>query len=69
MNENKTSSMLQRLPLILAVTAASYGLNVQAQSSPRAERSGAPRHASAALSGTTTASVLERMREDLAAQD
>ena len=29
MNEQKTSSMLQRLPLILAVTAASYGLPMQ----------------------------------------
>ena len=32
MNENKTMSILQRLPLVLAVTAASYGLNLaQAQ--------------------------------------
>lgn len=32
MNQDKTTSILQRLPLILAVTAASYGLNVsQAQ--------------------------------------
>ena len=28
MNENKTMSILQRLPLVLAVTAASYGLNL-----------------------------------------
>lgn len=34
MNENKTVSMLQRIPVILAVTAASYGLPLQAQSSP-----------------------------------
>jgi hypothetical protein len=26
MNENRTTSILQRLPVILAVTAASYGL-------------------------------------------
>jgi hypothetical protein len=26
MNENRTLSILQRLPIILAVTAASYGL-------------------------------------------
>jgi hypothetical protein len=26
MNQNKTASILQRLPVILAVTAASYGL-------------------------------------------
>jgi hypothetical protein len=31
MNESKTSSMLQRVPVILAVTAASYGLQVPAQ--------------------------------------
>lgn len=31
MNEPKTSSMLQRVPVILAVTAASYGLQVPAQ--------------------------------------
>ncbi|MBI2768717.1 MAG: hypothetical protein HYX47_03795 [Burkholderiales bacterium] len=32
MNETKTVSMLQRIPVILAVTAASYGLNTsQAQ--------------------------------------
>jgi hypothetical protein len=30
MNETRTSSMLQRLPIILAVTAASYGLQVPA---------------------------------------
>lgn len=31
MNERKTPSMLQRVPVILAVTAASYGLPLQAQ--------------------------------------
>ncbi len=31
MKEQKTTSILQRLPVILAVTAASYGLQVQAQ--------------------------------------
>lgn len=30
MSERRTTSMLQRLPLILAVTAASYGLPLQA---------------------------------------
>lgn len=29
MNDNKTRSMLQRIPMILAVTAASYGLPLQ----------------------------------------
>lgn len=28
MNERKTTSMLQRIPVILAVTAASYGLQL-----------------------------------------
>ncbi len=31
MNENRTLSILQRIPVILAVTAASYGLQSQAQ--------------------------------------
>jgi len=31
MNERKTISMLPRVPVILAVTAASYGLPLQAQ--------------------------------------
>lgn len=31
MNERKTFSMLQRVAVILAVTAASYGLPLQAQ--------------------------------------
>ena len=30
MNENRTASILQRLPVILAVTAASYGLTLPA---------------------------------------
>lgn len=34
MNENKTSSMLQRLPVILAVTAASYGLQLPVNAKP-----------------------------------
>ena len=29
MNETRTTSMLQRVPVILAVTAASYGLPLQ----------------------------------------
>lgn len=31
MNETKTASMLRRIPVILAVTAASYGLQVPQQ--------------------------------------
>lgn len=36
MNDNKTSSMLQRLPVILAVTAASYGLQLPVNANPLA---------------------------------
>ena len=32
MTENRTGSILQRVPLILAVTASSYGLPLQSQS-------------------------------------
>lgn len=34
MNDNKTRSMLQRIPVILAVTAASYGLPLQSHATP-----------------------------------
>jgi len=56
MNERRTMSILQRVPVILAVTAASYGLPLQAQSAtqrsagnepisrPAAASSHAPRH-------------------------
>ena len=47
MNERKTSSMLQRVPVILAVTAASYGLQLP----PTIGRLG-----SQGLSGTVAAS-------------
>lgn len=36
MSDNKTSSMLQRLPVILAVTAASYGLQLPVNAKPAA---------------------------------
>lgn len=35
MNERRTMSMLQRVPVILAVTAGSYGLPLQAQPAAR----------------------------------
>lgn len=65
MNEHRTTSILKRLPVILAVTAASYGLPSQAQTQ-RTERNGDARHA---VAGVAAASALERMREDLALQD
>lgn len=44
MNENKTLSILHRLPVVLAVTAASYGLNVsQAQTVTGASHDSKPR--------------------------
>ncbi|MBC5768268.1 hypothetical protein [Ramlibacter albus] len=33
--ETRTMSMLQRIPVILAVTAASYGLTLNVQSPPQ----------------------------------
>ena len=45
MNEHKTSSsILQRLPVVLAVTAASYGLNIgQAQAGASSGHDNKPR--------------------------
>ncbi|HZY19476.1 MAG TPA: hypothetical protein VFE82_13445 [Ramlibacter sp.] len=40
MNERKTSSMLQRVPVILAVTAASYGLQLPPSVAGRASAQG-----------------------------
>jgi hypothetical protein len=49
MNENKTLSILHRLPVVLAVTAASYGLNVsQAQTTTGASHANKPRVATQA---------------------
>ncbi|MES2999663.1 MAG: hypothetical protein V4787_03155 [Pseudomonadota bacterium] len=67
MNENRTTSILQRLPVILAVTAASYGLNAQAQAQ-RTERGERAQHTVSAKSDEG-ANALERMREAIAAQD
>lgn len=44
MNDNKTLSILHRLPVVLAVTAASYGLTIsQAQSAAGAGLDAKPR--------------------------
>jgi hypothetical protein len=50
MSETRTASMLQRVPVILAVTAASYGLKLQ----PAGERTraAAPRHGNGRPQGT-----------------
>jgi hypothetical protein len=51
MNESRTESMLQRVPVILAVTASSYGLSLQAggtgKSQSAASRHGRPQQAGA----------------------
>jgi hypothetical protein len=40
MNETKTASMLQRVPVILAVTASSYGLELKAGGTRKPEAGG-----------------------------
>ena len=45
MNENRTASILQRLPLILAVTAASYGLTLPASARLATHSQGKIQHA------------------------
>ncbi|MDB5943319.1 MAG: hypothetical protein JWQ13_2885 [Ramlibacter sp.] len=55
MNENKTLSILQRLPLILAVTAASYGLNVS-----QAQTAGSTTHDSKARTSAHTPAQAKR---------
>ena len=40
MNENRTTSILQRVPAILAVTANSYGLELRASGTRRPEAAG-----------------------------
>jgi hypothetical protein len=59
MNESKTASMLQRVPVILAVTANSYGLPLQAlaprKAHPGAHRKRKPGHKVPAADGKTVA--------------
>ncbi len=58
MNENSTRLILQRLPVILAVTAASYGLPAQAAQSTgskSAERNAANSHAAPVATRTAVA--------------
>ena len=58
MNEQRTSSMLQRLPVILAVTAASYGLPMQSHARHTPGTAGAV--AGAAASAPALARALVR---------
>lgn len=64
MNERKTASMLQRLPVILAVTAASYGLQmpVHAAKAPAASS----RVASAKAPGQAAAAQVAQARRQAA---
>jgi hypothetical protein len=65
MNEHRTTSILQRVPVILAVTASSYGLPLESRAH-RAE--GSRMHDPA--SGRTAARAVERAkREALLPQD
>ncbi len=45
MNETRTTSMLQRVPVILAVTASSYGLPLPARDTRRPLRHRTPKAA------------------------
>jgi hypothetical protein len=51
MNQHKTESILQRVPKILAVTAASYGLSLDARERPQAHGSRKDGHGSRASQG------------------
>jgi len=52
MNEHRTASILQRVPVILAVTAASYGLPLQSKPQrPQRDRHGAAGMAAASAFG------------------
>jgi hypothetical protein len=63
MNEPTTHSILQRVPAILAVTAASYGLPPHA----RADRGDARIGLRPARPDTSAVRVLDRARRDAAA--
>jgi hypothetical protein len=60
MKEHTTPSILQRVPVILAVTAASYGLPTQSQDQ---RSNGGTGHA---VSSTASPSPLERSARDMA---
>ncbi|MGV3571803.1 MAG: hypothetical protein ACO1PB_14480 [Ramlibacter sp.] len=44
MNETRTTSMLQRMPVILAVTANSYGLSLEPREARRPRSADCQRH-------------------------
>jgi hypothetical protein len=51
MNENRTTTILQRVPAILAVTANSYGLELKAGGTRRPEAAGERRRSNRTKSG------------------
>lgn len=63
MNERKTASMLQRLPVILAVTAASYGLQLPVHAGKPAATSS--RVASAKAPGQATTAQIAQGRKQV----
>ena len=66
MNEDRTSSILQRAPVILAVTAASYGLRQQAHAGSADSATGALKPAT---NGSRGALRARRPMQELALQD
>lgn len=60
MNDNKTRAMLQRIPMILAVTAASYGLPLQARAT---QRRAASSHGVARPGAATPAAMHRRLAQ------
>lgn len=64
MKERKTASMLQRLPVILAVTAASYGLQLPVHAAKQSGSSS--RVASAKAPGQATAAQIAQARKHVA---
>ena len=60
MNEHRTTSILQRVPVILAVTASSYGLPPESQ----AHRAEGPRMRDPAP-GRASARAVERARREV----
>jgi hypothetical protein len=65
MNEHTTPSILQRVPVILAVTAASYGLPTQAQAN---SSTGQPRHLKSSVSTSSCSCPEEPARDNAATQ-
>lgn len=68
MQERRTTSILQRVPVILAVTAASYGLVSQAQAQ-NSQRDSRARHFVAGAASAALVTLPGTIREEAALQD